>query len=804
MAEQVVNAETDARTRTRRFDAFSRQAEPLPMLAAETAGSQLDRWLGRLAVAALLLAVGHYAFTQGASRATVADFYPLNGDFQNYNPVKRMFLGQRPGQDFDSYLGLGAVWLLYIAMLPLGGDFTSSLLAMEFLHSIASAAAVALLLRLCRLSWGWCWLLGWVVMAYARGGTQVAEILHFVHMSLHELAHASTSALGLRSMPSLLAAPAMCWVLRRFGHDGADLSRAGIGLGMIGGLLLPWSNDHGIATAMAMTLVGGGWLYRRAGTRLAATQAVATMGLAMVLSILLVAVMGHGGNASRWFTYNFLNVSRDQCWYFIGQKVTSISDVPVYHGVWLAVWCLGALVWKIRRAERAEDVALMLVVLANLLAGYVSISGAASPRYFFALNRCLIVVVPYLAYSIVNSLLDSWPHAAARQTLGRYGAKLTAAAAGALLLLSLLASWQSHQQQQANSQIAANLLPVPELGGTLDHRFSKAVALGHEIRTRADAARVSEKHRLFSTYASALDIVAGSLQAGRSDYFIHALGPQRRAAYLEQFIATRPMFVTTIREDFTNWEQWGRCVNWDFYAHLLKHYQPTDRTFYNLLWERRSEPVDTSGAELDTTIAPRDDSSVELTIQYPAAAQGESTERQIVEVEIEYDWQWKPGRLLAGAIRPYLFVRDPARPMKFGLPPYETVRRFPVELAPGETHNLDITCQPVDSTKLTVRRATARVVMAKSAIDDFPLSRLRASSFCDSNWKHGVWVQDQRAAFFVPDGTDLAGLQSGGRLRFASGSERVIERVQGDQVWLEGPPLDPFRDGYPQPIAIVR
>ena len=44
------------------------------------------------------------------------NFSPLNGDFQNFNPVRRLLAGQAPFRDFEVYLGMGH--------LIMGGLFT--------------------------------------------------------------------------------------------------------------------------------------------------------------------------------------------------------------------------------------------------------------------------------------------------------------------------------------------------------------------------------------------------------------------------------------------------------------------------------------------------------------------------------------------------------------------------------------------------------------------------------------------------------------------------------------------------------
>ena len=43
----------------------------------------------------------------GLNRIELSNFNPINGDFQNYNPVRRFLAGQIPYKDFAAYLGTG-------------------------------------------------------------------------------------------------------------------------------------------------------------------------------------------------------------------------------------------------------------------------------------------------------------------------------------------------------------------------------------------------------------------------------------------------------------------------------------------------------------------------------------------------------------------------------------------------------------------------------------------------------------------------------------------------------------------------
>jgi hypothetical protein len=82
-----------------------------------------------------------------------------------------------------------------------------------------------------------------------------------------------------------------------------------------------------------------------------------------------------------------------------------------------------------------------------------------------------------------------------------------------------------------------------------------------------------------------------------------------------------------------------------------------------------------------------------------------------------------------------------------------------------------------------------------------PPHELAPASLSDNNWDRGI--HRSSPAFFVENPSTLATLTIGDRLHFASGQTRTIQRLSGDQVWLEGSEtLDPTVDGYPHPIVI--
>lgn len=77
---------------------------------------------------------------------------------------------------------------------------------------------------------------------------------------------------------------------------------------------------------------------------------------------------------------------------------------------------------------------------------------------------------------------------------------------------------------------------------------------------------------------------------------------------------------------------------------------------------------------------------------------------------------------------------------------------------------------------------------------------LQPANYSDENWDHGV--HRVLPGFFVKNRELLKPLQPGDKLTGADQRSRVIQRITGDQIWLNGPPLDPLKDGYPHVFHI--
>lgn len=92
---------------------------------------RLSLWLSRWGWAIFLLCIAAVSSFYGAARCGSVDFVCTNGDYQNYNVLRRFLDGQRPYADFANYLGMGPL-LLCAPLLALHNNFSGSLFATNF------------------------------------------------------------------------------------------------------------------------------------------------------------------------------------------------------------------------------------------------------------------------------------------------------------------------------------------------------------------------------------------------------------------------------------------------------------------------------------------------------------------------------------------------------------------------------------------------------------------------------------------------------------------------------------------------
>jgi len=267
-----------------------------------------------------------------------------------------------------------------------------------------------------------------------------------------------------------------------------------------------------------------------------------------------------------------------------------------------------------------------------------------------------------------------------------------------------------HERNFPDDRHAAD---APELDGRLPGNIMPLVEEARSVRRELDALGIEGNRRVFSTYATAFDRIAGARPATRQDYIIHALGSENRAAYLGAMVTGRFPYATTPNADLIKWETWNERVNWWFYREFYLRYEPLKVIAYARLWRLRAEPLTPIGRRLPCSVY--QDSASNVRIELPGEAAGRG--KAYVEIAIDYgvDLDELPLPLIGDRAIVQATVdgsgRRRSHPVfevaSFGISASQRRALFPVLHDRGRTSTVALKVYPGDRASMTLRSCTA-------------------------------------------------------------------------------------------------
>lgn len=504
------------------------------------------------------------------------DYSPVNGDFQTYNPLRRMAAGEDAGKDFQPYMGLGITYITYVPFKLMGETFAASKFSAQLMHMWLFGIGSFVLFLLLRFQWRTAFALAFLSQLYAILCTDylglfqmnwgVAETALPFAQTFKALSQAENSCLGIRVALPLLTAGLLLFFRNLVGNKAAII------WGVIAGAQFAWSNDYGITSMLALSFCYIIFLAKNWEERWMHF-------IALIFSAIFIFSLATNLHPLTALKYNFGGVAKDQFWYFMlddAGKVFSIMQYLEAKRIFIlagisATFVIGIFAYLLRaKKPDLRDVLFLYVLGCSLAAGLLStIGGGIMERYFSASLRLLPFVGLWVWLRIVG--------------LPKFNAlPILTFAAGVVFywMLSPISFWN------VKDEIAVR---------TNDHYFYSEWAEGylpHSQRKELEIAETFKGKTVFSTYSSLMDAASGNFQPSGIDYIIHALGRENRAHYLESFAAIKPDYVTTPNELWTLWEVWSRRVNWWFYREMIRLYEPVNATEYHVVWQRRTKPLD--------------------------------------------------------------------------------------------------------------------------------------------------------------------------------------------------------------------
>jgi hypothetical protein len=548
----------------------------------------------------------------GLERIGVSDYLPINGDWQNYNLVRRVLAGFIPYVDSVPYLGLGIVALI-LPFVILNNTFTMSLFATNFIVIVCFILLTLTIFYLTTKN-----------LRLAMVGSLVAPLvialfrkLPFVCTFYDQLMHTDYSfRMGRGFLPVLLVI-GLLFFLKYNKRDLLALfynAKFVSVIAFICGLFVTWSNDYSFCSIVAAGIV---LFVSLVYSKTSFKQLCLLCGLFVIFAIvgilvsITVITLGH--------PLSYINclagIISYHYWYYGAFKITSLIDVllaqiPLILPVPL---CYAVLVFKFckRRVDSYDCLAFFLLTTpfgASLL--YVLGTGTSELNFMLLyvslsllLGWCINIMLHFINKKIIFS----------KKIIAISKHSVTAV----LLVCLIMNCCLVVRAVNANNQVT-NVPYVSKLGGYTHF------AAGLE----AAKAYIGDE-KIFSTYAGALEVITDQFQPSGTDYIIHILGDQQREQYLKLFIDGNYRYVQTINPDFNTWEKWINDANWFFYRELLRNYSPFLLTDYSVIWQKNIvalpntkvsgcsiSKISDSKSELQITLADKIDCIADLSVSY--------------------------------------------------------------------------------------------------------------------------------------------------------------------------------------------
>lgn len=504
-----------------------------------------------------------------------ADFGPLNGTFQDYNPIRRFLSGQVPYRDFSDYLGLGHLYLGTFTTLLFGKSFTASKTAFVFLAFFS--------LSLMSLS------LGTAVLRSRIRGLAVTGILlslllirplFLESFALSEEAREAfdyalkngNSARMVRAfiLPAVCCVLLCCFSAERQG--GSPLKW--LILSLCCGTVLPWSNDYGISLFLCLWIMVTVTVFcrtRSVGKTLLFSPAHLVLSLAGAALFVEIFTLGH---LPQWVHSTF-GIGGFQRWYPNTEKHFYLFSFDLS---WTsALQAILVIVYIVRlyqnRASYWAVTRYGIPALANMtgfcaLNEYYMISGDS------AREVPLIILSLTLFFEAVCFLFHFLRSESERSV--RVPVLAAAVCMAAWLVPAVYDEFLYQKMTKKDGTY------IPQLGGNVTE-------LGSSL---TETAAWLGEEKIFSTYASAMELVTGQFQPSGTDYIIHVMGDENRADYLERFAEDDFRYAVTIQQTYSPWEYYIRRSNWFFYRELYRNWHPVFSNKYQMYWERNEAGED--------------------------------------------------------------------------------------------------------------------------------------------------------------------------------------------------------------------
>lgn len=633
-------------------------------------------------------------FLYSLSAGWYVEFKPINGTFQNYNPVRRLLSGNIPYKDFVDYLGMGHLFFGTFFTFIFGGDYQASLVAFTFVSMLSTVL----------LSYA----ISYSIFKNKKESILITSLLimllivkplffqYFLSIdsqflrAISNFASPGNSARFIRGMILPIFVLLFTFIYNKSAKIDLEEKRKDILFlvlfSSITALSFIWSNDYGISVWVCSIILY--FFIKLKNSKKFFKSALFTL-LEIIISFIFVFIYVSIltlGNFPSWLSATF-GTGGYQSWYYISSKSYYLFNVDIsFYQTLQILISLYYYYLYFQNKDKEKDLKYLALGFANMTAfcainEYKLLSGGSS--YEYGTTILFFTLIYEFIEFIKNDILKR------KYVFGKFML--------AVLFIIQLSFFASHGQNELLYRVGNKSgVYIEELGG-YNYTFGNDL-----IKTKKF---IGDK-KVFSTYSSAIEAMTDQFQPTKYDYIIHALGDNAREEYLNEFRKGNFDYVSTIQRFYTDWELgWVMRANWYFYRELYSEYHPVYGNSYQLFWEKNGESSYVSNKNVNIKVDYRriNENMVEVNVETDKNING------YADVYLDYKVD-KIDRFISKFIfNKMLHIANSANiescgneSLDYNYLKDESKEYVPVKIINGKG-SIILTSKPEESTKLTIR-----------------------------------------------------------------------------------------------------
>lgn len=722
--------------------------------------------LGLSKYAAVFLSLTICFVTALSSSVYVPNIH-LDGAFQTASGLFRLETGQLPGRDFYPYLGVGPLLVIFPIYKIFGGDLAATVAAAKFITIFLSWMAVATL-------WHFVLRPTNVINALIGSSLTLFGIDFIASQSLLPnllvfVLEPGNSLRPVRAVLPYLVALSIYFLIKTVAHVNARnfLISATLGAALL------WSNDFAIPTFGIFLLFVFFYFYRFEKKWVRFASIITSTSIIVWFVVLSLVTAGHPIDLLK---YNFLDVAKDQWWYFgpygSSTRIFEISQLPRLLSTenYFPLFVLFATLLLAIKTRLIENYLIFSIGLALFAGGSLASIGGHLGGYFGG----------FYFWGVVTSLIFSLKAFTLVANSGKWLAFFRPCwlHISGLLMIGLMAgvALKDYKVNLKQAQVDQNKFYVDDFGAYLDVGFREYIKYARQNRALI----------AIEDYWGLWNSLNKSFPPWPVDSVIHALGNVREVS--QGSLKQADLIITTRYSTSTEWQPWNLSQNYWFYDELISKWEPVFSSPTTVVWKRAHNR---SAFESAACLISNDKNSFTL----PQSAPG------FYRITLGYS--------SAGGGRHLLMVRNN---ISYGadaggflsLMPGNHIATFPVLLS---TEEIDVfNLKVIGEAHAEISSCTADRIVYKNE----ELLRVKKPSdffLTDGNWINGI---ARHWAGFFTHNTEVnrANFKVGNTVILSNGDKRSIVSTKENgpylNIWVDGEILKPEDVGLPGKFEIAQ